>query len=98
MDHSPLWSNTLPEDHSLCEFIRPEVKNIPRQLLDKYYRLNGALYIVNVDYLFRYNDIYHDNCYAYIMPKSRSIDIDDEMDFLMAEMYLKQGTRETKWE
>ena len=28
--------------------------------------------------------------YAYIMPKERSIDVDDLMDFKIAEMYMKE--------
>ncbi|GHV32177.1 hypothetical protein AGMMS4952_22100 [Spirochaetia bacterium] len=88
VDHSPLWSNTLPEDHSLVNFIRQDIKSMPRQLLEKYYRINGALYIVNVHYLMCNADIYQNNCFAYIMPKERSVDIDDEMDFLLAEIML----------
>jgi CMP-N,N'-diacetyllegionaminic acid synthase len=88
VDHSPLWSNTLPKDNSLVNFIREDIRNKPRQLLEKYYRINGALYIVNIDYLIEYNDIYHDNCFAYIMPKKRSIDIDDEIDFMLGEIVL----------
>jgi CMP-N,N'-diacetyllegionaminic acid synthase len=89
-DHSPLWCNTLPSNHSLDNFIKQDVKNKPRQLLEKYYRINGAIYIVDIHYLLTYFDIYHNNCYAYIMPKSRSIDIDDEVDFLLVETLLKK--------
>jgi CMP-N,N'-diacetyllegionaminic acid synthase len=88
VDHSPLWCNTLPGDLSLSKFIKKSIKNRPRQLLAKYYRINGALYIVNVDYLMRSMDIYRKNCFAYIMPKLRSIDIDDKYDLLLAEMLL----------
>jgi CMP-N,N'-diacetyllegionaminic acid synthase len=90
-NHSPLWTNTLPEDHSLAHFIREDAKNKPRQLLEKYYQINGALYIVNVDYLMKGNDIYGDNCFAYIMPKESSIDIDDELDFLIGELLMNKG-------
>jgi CMP-N,N'-diacetyllegionaminic acid synthase len=90
VDHSPLWSNTLPLDHSLVNFIHKDSKGKPRQLLEKYYRINGAIYIVNVPYLMDNTDIYKDKCFAYIMPKSRSSDIDDETDFLLAEiLYMK---------
>ena len=45
MDHSPLWSNTLPKDGNMNNFLRDEVLNKRSQDLEKYYRLNGAVYI-----------------------------------------------------
>lgn len=90
MDHSPLWANTLPEDLSMENFIRPEVVKIPRQSIPTYYRINGALYIVKVDYLMRTLDIYGDRSFASVMKKENSIDIDDQMDFTIAEVLIKQ--------
>jgi CMP-N,N'-diacetyllegionaminic acid synthase len=89
MDHSPLWSNTLPEDFSMENFIKPEVVNMPRQSIPKYYRINGALYIIKVDYLMKSQNIYADKSYATIMSKENSIDIDDQMDFTVAEVFMK---------
>lgn len=89
MDHSPLWCNTLPEDHSLCGFIRPELSSRPRQKLDVYYRINGAVYMVNADYMMRCRNIYEEKCFAYIMDKEHSIDIDDEFDFKLAEAIIE---------
>lgn len=88
VDHSPLWSNTLPEDLSLTNFIRKEVSDMPRQQLQTYYRINGGIYMVKVDYFKKTDNIYADSCYAYIMDKKRSVDIDDEFDFRIAEVLL----------
>lgn len=33
MEHSPLWSNTLPQDGSMAGFIRPETLGLGRQAL-----------------------------------------------------------------
>lgn len=90
MDHSPLWANTLPEDISMENFIRPEVVKMPRQGIPTYYRINGALYIVKVDYLMRTPDIYGDRSFALIMSKENSIDIDDQMDFTIAEVLISE--------
>ncbi len=89
MEHSPLWSNTLPEDHCLKGFIREEV-NGPRQKLSEYYRLNGAIYILKAQFLLKYGNLYGENGYAYIMSKEHSIDIDDEFDFAIAEILMKK--------
>lgn len=93
MEHSPLWSNTLSEDGCLNSFIRTEV-NGPRQKLSTYYRINGAIYIVGARFLMGYGNLYGEQGYAYIMSKEHSIDIDDEMDFAIAEFLAKRNDRD----
>lgn len=84
MEHSPLWSNTLPE--SLCmEGFLNSANNRQRQQLNTYYRINGSIYIVNVKHFLSGKNIYDSNSYAYIMPAHRSVDIDSALDFLIAE-------------
>lgn len=95
MDHSPLWANTLPVDLSMGNFIRPEVVTMPRQSIPTYYRINGALYIIKVDYLMKNTDIYSEKSYATIMRKERSIDIDDQLDFTIAEVLLSVSNKNT---
>lgn len=89
MDYSPLWANTLPEDNSMENFIRPELVELPRQSIPTYYRINGALYIVKADYLMTSSNIYSMKSYASIMSKENSIDIDDSIDFVISEILLK---------
>lgn len=89
VDHSPLWCNTLPDDHSLCRFIRPEAMNRQRQSLDTYYRINGAIYMVNTGYLMHCSNIYEEKSVAYIMEREHSVDIDDALDFIIAEAIMK---------
>lgn len=88
-EHSPLWCGTLPEDGCLDGFILPKAKR-PRQALEQYYRLNGAVYIISVPALQSQRDLaYGPDCYAYIMPKERSIDIDEMMDLRIAEVLMQ---------
>lgn len=91
MDHSPLWSNTLPEDMSMRDFEDEKLAFLPRQNLPTYYRENGAIYILRTAHLFFAGNIYKDQCYAYLMDRKHSIDIDKELDFLIAETILKQN-------
>ena len=88
VDHSPLWSNVLPADHSLRGFISRDVQVSSRQQLPRYYRINGAIYIVRVEALCGDFDLYGRGSYALVMPRERSIDIDDVNDFLIAETFL----------
>lgn len=85
MDHSPLWSNTLPKDGSMAGFIRPEVMQSARQALPEYYRINGAMYFIKKECLDRIESLYEDRCFAYVMPVERSADIDTIADFYLAE-------------
>lgn len=89
VEHSPLFANTLPEDLSLSKFIRKEVKNMRRQDLPKYYRINGAIYISKVQSFLKTKDFYGERSFAYIMPSERSVDIDTEFDLKIAEEILK---------
>ena len=87
MEHSPLWSNVLPDTLSMKNFMTKEVDK-PRQELPAYYRLNGGVYIVKTSLLDGEMDWYGDKSFAYVMPKERSIDIDTIMDFKFAEFMM----------
>lgn len=84
VEHSPLWCNTLPEDKSMTNFIDKNISKLPRQQLDVYYRINGSIYMLNTEYFDSCESIYDSKCFAYIMKKENSIDIDDEFDFKLA--------------
>lgn len=88
VDHSPLWCNTLPEDKSLGNFLNTELIKSPRQNLPTYYRINGAIYIVDTEFIMSTDNIYNEKCYAVVMQKEHSIDIDDAIDFKIAEALL----------
>lgn len=89
--HHPYWSNTLPEDGCMKDFIRLDILNKNRQELPIFYRLNGAIYLTYCDYLKKDSGFFGDRTYAYIMPPERSIDIDTKVDFRLAEI-LKEET------
>ncbi|WP_457745044.1 acylneuraminate cytidylyltransferase family protein [Sulfurimonas sp.] len=89
MEHSPLWSNTLDDDLSMKGFLKEEVLNKRSQDLEKYYRLNGAIYIANVKKFLENGSFFlKENIYAYVMEKSDSIDIDTQADFDFANYLL----------
>lgn len=85
VDHSPLWTNKIPENGSLNGFIDTKRFITPRQQLEKFYRINGAIYLLKTDYFHNMCTIYDSRCYSYVMNKYKSIDIDDEIDFKIAE-------------
>lgn len=90
MEHSPLWSGKLTDDKSLDGFItRASMGN--RQQNGKYYRLNGAIYIISVKAFKEDSFFYRKGSYAYIMSQIKSVDIDTEVDFRIAEDLAKWG-------
>lgn len=89
-DHSPLWSNILPQSCSMENFFRDEVKNKRSQDLEKFYRLNGAIYICKTDKLLEQKTFFLDhNIFAYVMDRKSSIDIDEEIDFVFADALIQ---------
>ncbi|WP_457748213.1 acylneuraminate cytidylyltransferase family protein [Sulfurimonas sp.] len=91
MEHSPLWSNTLPQNKDMRGFLEDEVLNKRSQDIEQYYRLNGAIYIANVRNLMEEESFFlKENIYAYVMEQNHSIDIDTELDFDIATLLLSK--------
>ena len=90
-DHSPLWANSLKDNLSMDTFFkdREYVLNKRSQDLEKYFRLNGAIYICKTSKLLEEKTFFlRKNIYAYKMDKRVSIDIDDQIDFEMAKFFM----------
>lgn len=89
-EHSPLWCGHLPESREFVNFIDPEgIKQ--RQAGGKFYRLNGAIYIVDVQRFQNDRFLYQAGSFAYVMPQERSVDIDTALDFAIASAILNSG-------
>lgn len=87
-EHHPYWSNTLPPDGCMKDFLARDARK-NRQELPIVYRLNGAIFFAHTDYLKAHGEFIGDETYAYIMPRERSVDIDSELDFRFAELLMK---------
>lgn len=89
-EHSPLWSNTLPNDMNMGSFFPESVIGKRSQDLPDYFRINGSVYAFKVDSFIMLKGIYYsDRVKAYCMPIERSVDIDTIADFNIAEAMLK---------
>ncbi|MEM0333672.1 MAG: acylneuraminate cytidylyltransferase family protein [Candidatus Aenigmatarchaeota archaeon] len=97
VEHPIEWCNILPKDLSLKNFISDDVINKRSQDLPKRYRLNGAIYIVRTEKFLEEKTFFlKDNIYAYIMSREDSIDIDDYIDFKLAEVILQERNVQDK--
>lgn len=90
MEHSLKLCNTLPENGSLNGFIVKSDK-VRRQDQETTYRLNGAIYIVNTEELYKDSFLYREGSFAYVMPTERSVDIDTLRDFEYVEFLVSKG-------
>lgn len=88
-EHHPWWANRLPGDGSMKGFLPKSIENKNRLELPRYYRLNGAIYAAKTEYLRRHNKFIGPRTFAYVMPPERSVDIDTELDFRLAEILLR---------
>ena len=85
---SPYWMfgrNELGQLQSLLPMPQGVTR---RQDLPSVYQINGAVYMANCAWMLTNATFITPQTYAYVMPECRSIDIDDEADFRLAERIL----------
>ncbi len=90
VEHHPYWTNILPSDGCMENFLRPEIINKNRQELPVFFRLNGAVYLAYSDYLKAQRKFFGKKTFAYLMPRERSVDIDTDIDFRLAEILMSK--------
>lgn len=88
-EHHPYWSGTLGPGGSMKDFLRPEIVGLNRQDLPVFYRLNGAVFLAAERDSFDGFSFLATKAYAYVMPNDRSVDIDSEVDFALAEVMIR---------
>ena len=91
-EHPPQWINTIGRNGEMDSFFSEEIKTKRSQDLGDYFRLNGAIFCNSIKRLLNSNSpIFNSNCYAYVMPLKRSVDIDTKDDFELAEYYMTKN-------
>lgn len=94
VEHSPYWMRVLDNDGRVKPFVETEREFLRRQDIPLVYRLNGALFITRRNSIINKGRLLGDDVRALIMAREDSIDIDNEVDFLLAELLLKRRLRE----
>ncbi len=91
VDHPVQWCNTLDTNLSMDSFIKDEYKDCRSQDLEVNYRLNGAVYVWETQEFLQKTEAILNPAIASVMSRSHSIDIDEEIDFLIAETLVTHG-------
>lgn len=84
----PSWMYELNSKQIIQPIFNKE-KVTRRQDLSEVFVINGALYLGNSEFYKREKEFINSETLGYIMPKERSIDIDDMDDWMLAELKLK---------
>lgn len=88
-DDNPYWMMRI--DDGILMPLMGHIDHTRRQDLPKAYKLNGAIYISSPAVLKERRTFFTEHTIPYIMPRERSLDIDDMLDFHIAEYLLKEG-------
>ncbi len=83
VDHPTAWVGTL---NSIGELQRVDFSGKRSQDYQKEYRLNGAVYVAPVDVLKKKKTLFTQDVMTVVMPRYRSWDVDDFMDFKICEV------------
>jgi len=67
-----------------------------RQDVPKTYDLTAVAYVSRPEYIMSVSNLFEGRVKAVKIPKERSIDIDNHMDFMIAEMMIKQRSSENE--
>jgi CMP-N,N'-diacetyllegionaminic acid synthase len=86
-DHTPYWAFRIEKGVLRPEFTKEKLKR--SQELPKLYRPNGSIFIIRTPTFLKNRSFYTNHIIPYVMPRERSIDIDDEFDFSITEFLLK---------
>ena len=74
----------------LVDYKKWFVENPPRQSLPKVYIVNGAFYLTKRNVILDKNSFKGKKTMPYLMPRNKSINIDNELDIELVKIYLKK--------
>jgi N-acylneuraminate cytidylyltransferase/CMP-N,N'-diacetyllegionaminic acid synthase len=86
VDHPTAWIGSIDCNSELNGL---DLSTSRSQDHKREYRLNGAVYVASVPHLLAERSVFTEQLFASVMPRKRSLDIDDEMDFRMCECVLQ---------
>ena len=85
----PYWVFKLSGDKANNIIKKPKTVH-RRQDDQKFYQVNGAVYVTSKKMIMKHNTIFGKNIRAHIMPEERSVDLDTMFDFKIAELLMKK--------
>lgn len=90
VDNYHPYKMKIIRSNKLFDYKKWHTENPPRQSLPKTYIVNGAFYFFKRDQFIKNKSFKGKTSIPYIMPKEKSINIDNNLDFSLSEIYLKK--------
>ncbi|NFE20894.1 acylneuraminate cytidylyltransferase family protein [Clostridium botulinum] len=85
---NPYWTNVFDGD-KLKYFLEEGKQITRRQDLPRVYRINGSVYVIKTEILLDEEVLEPSNITGFIMRNKKSLDIDDNEDFMLADLLIK---------
>lgn len=85
VDKPPEWTYRLDDRGALAPVLPDPGTATRRQDLPAAYAVNGAVYVARRDWILENDSFVSPATVGYVMPKERSLDVDDELDLILAE-------------
>lgn len=86
------------EGDKVFPYALEEQEGLRRQDLPVAYKRSGAVYVTKRDLIIKEGRLFGDNLVGHLVPKDRSIDIDTEIDWLVAEYMYKKLKDQNFWD
>ena len=91
-EYPQLMYKMSKEKKLIKEFIKYRSFNI-RQKYEALYRINGALYMSDTNWILKNKTLVNKETFGYLMPIDRSADLDDSFDWEMAELLMRKNQK-----
>ena len=85
----PAFDVKINKNGLIQPFIGNSIKTFRRQDIEELYFFEGTIYVSDTNILLDNESFYHDRTLPYIVPRWKSIEIDDNIDLMFAETLLK---------
>ncbi len=90
--HHPFRMKRVLADGRLINYIDQGFEDMrPRQVLPPVYLRSGDLYIACRHVVMEQDSMVGENCYAYVIPPERAVNIDTRFDLMLAEYLINNG-------
>ncbi len=87
-EKNPFWIFSLDDHCTMSPLMAGTEMPARRQDSGKFYSLNGAVYVCDVERFLQRKTLISAETVGYVMPKERSVDIDTELDLKFAELLI----------
>lgn len=97
-DFNPIWHSVVEKDGWMTPLIPEGADYQRRQDVPSVYRINGALYMWRAEFVRSATESWREGRHLMqVMPDNRSMSIDDEDEFLRAELLVRSGIVRLPW-